>query len=109
MLAGGLGADILEGGLGDDTYVLSDDKDTIIDTGGIDTIRSVLDIELVVGIEDAELAGILKANATGTAADNVLIGNLGNNTLDGKEAWIFYMEVWARIALSYLITAMGQG
>jgi Ca2+-binding RTX toxin-like protein len=84
VLAGGLGADILEGGLGDDTYVLSDDKDTIIDTGGIDTIRSVLDIELVAGIEDAELVGILNTNATGTAADNVLIGNLGNNTLDGK-------------------------
>jgi len=84
VLAGGLGEDILEGGLGDDTYVLSDDKDTIIDTGGIDTIRSVLDINLLAGIENAELVGILNTNANGTSVDNILVGNLGNNTLDGK-------------------------
>jgi Ca2+-binding RTX toxin-like protein len=84
VLAGGLGADSLEGGFGDDIYVLSDDNDTIIDTGGIDTIRSVLDIDLVAGIENAELVGIFNTNANGTAVDNIITGNLGNNTLDGK-------------------------
>ena len=58
------------------------------------------------GIEDAELIGILNTNATGTAADNVLIGNLGNNTLDGKGAWIFYGGMGAD---SFVLSYNGDG
>jgi Ca2+-binding RTX toxin-like protein len=83
VLAGGMGRDTLEGGLGDDIYVLTDTLDSIIDTGGSDTIRSTLDVFLTAGMENVELVGFTDVVANGNGADNRLMGNIGNNILDG--------------------------
>ncbi|MDT9547293.1 MAG: S8 family serine peptidase [Chlorobium phaeovibrioides] len=83
IIAGGIGADTLEGGLGDDTYVLTDSLDTIIDTGGNDTVRSSLDVTLMAGMENIELIGVNDTVAVGNGAANRLVGNMGDNILDG--------------------------
>lgn len=77
--------DILRAGLGDDFYVLGKGKDTVVDTGGKDAIASTITRSLAsyTGIENLFLTGSLAANATGTAAANILVGNTGANKLYG--------------------------
>ncbi len=81
LIAAG-GRDLLEGGDGNDTYVIDSAVQTVADSSGTDTIVSSISYTLGTGLENLTLTGSA-INATGNAADNVLIGNSGNNILDG--------------------------
>ena len=89
-MTGGDGTDTLRGGSGNDLYLL-DGTDNTIDEGANkdigDEIQAAFTINLgsydAGRIENATLLGSSAANATGTSADNKLIGNDANNLLDG--------------------------
>ncbi len=86
-LIGGFGNDTLVGGFGDDTYIVDTTTDTIteLDNQGIDKIESSVTFSLVnlTNVENLTLTGGAAINATGNAADNILIGNTANNILNG--------------------------
>ncbi len=83
--------DRLYGGKGDDTFVINETKDIIIelagaDVYGYDTIQSgMISINLnnYANVEHVALTGNSNLNATGTAANNWILGNSGNNIISG--------------------------
>lgn len=87
-LDGGLGADIMDGGGGNDLYLVDDLGDVITEssaTGGIDTVRSSVTFSLATGFVDnlILLGGNANLDGTGNALNNQIIGNDGDNVLDG--------------------------
>jgi Ca2+-binding RTX toxin-like protein len=93
LLNGGLGADVMLGGAGNDTYIVDNAVDKVmetttqtssIDAGGIDTVRSSITWTLGNFVENLTLTGSVAINGTGNALANTIIGNDGNNILDGK-------------------------
>jgi Ca2+-binding RTX toxin-like protein len=85
-LDGGAGADFLMGGTGNDTYVFDDSGDMAIElkNEGTDTVLSSVNIgNLDNNVENATLTGTANLNLTGNGAANILIGNDGNNQLNG--------------------------
>jgi hypothetical protein len=52
---------------------------------GYDTVSSKVTYTLSADVEELILTGTSNINGTGNWDDNVLTGNSGNNTLDGKE------------------------
>jgi len=86
-LNGGAGNDTMDGGGGNDVYVMDVAGDVVLDSGGIDRVDTAVSVDLGVlasgEIENATLTGTAAINATGNAANNVLIGNAGANQLDG--------------------------
>ncbi len=88
-LDGGLGNDRLIGGLGDDTYVVDSIVDVIVEKSkeGIDTVLSSINFTLDAGniLNHLELTGIFNLNGTGNGNDNRIVGNVGNNILDGGD------------------------
>ncbi|RBJ80049.1 calcium-binding protein, partial [Pseudomonas sp. MWU12-2534b] len=87
FLDGGAGIDTLIGGTGNDTYVVDDVRDVIIETSTlvseIDTVRSSVSWTLGANLENLTLTGSANLNGTGNTLNNVLIGNDGNNLLNG--------------------------
>jgi trimeric autotransporter adhesin len=90
ILAGGAGADYSSGGDGNDTYYVDDAEDSVIESltaagGTADYIYSSVSYTAVEGIEGIGLLGSDNLNATGLDGQtDILIGNSGNNILDGK-------------------------
>ncbi len=88
-LNGGLGVDNLIGGLGNDTYILEGLTDTFTEAAnaGTDTlqINQTYNLSSAPNIENLTLTGTAALNGTGTAGNNLLIGNSGVNTLTGNE------------------------
>jgi Ca2+-binding RTX toxin-like protein len=91
ILDGGTGIDKFEGGYGDDTYVVDNVNEVIIESQGQgnDWVQSSainLDLNNVNwgDIENARLTGTNPLNLTGRETDNILVGNGGNNQLDGR-------------------------
>ena len=95
-LDGGAGADYMRGGFGDDIYLVDDEADVVEDIlavgedvfeqgGGHDQVLATASVTLGRDIEDATLLGSLDLNATGNELANGLLGNGGNNQLDGRE------------------------
>jgi Ca2+-binding RTX toxin-like protein len=84
-LAGNTGINILTGGDGTDTYVIHHSASTIVETlaGGTDIVTSDVSFALGANVEHLFLLGGANINATGNAIQNVLVGNLGINTLTG--------------------------
>jgi hypothetical protein len=90
-LYGGLGTDTLTGGTGDDTYYLSYTasdltNDTITENPneGTDTAYAIFTVTaLADNVENLSLLGTDNINGTGNSLDNLILGNSGNNTLDG--------------------------
>jgi predicted extracellular nuclease/2',3'-cyclic-nucleotide 2'-phosphodiesterase (5'-nucleotidase family)/Ca2+-binding RTX toxin-like protein len=83
ILDGGLGSDSLIGGSGNDTYIINDTNDTISDSSGIDTVRSSISWTLGNNLENLTLIGNGDINGTGNSLKNAIVGNTGNNILDG--------------------------
>ncbi|MBD2413823.1 hypothetical protein FACHB389_24300 [Nostoc calcicola FACHB-389] len=85
-LNGGAGIDTLIGGIGGDTYII-DSSDTVTEAAneGIDTIQAdfTFNLATVANVENLTLSGTANINGTGTAGNNLIIGNGGNNRLDG--------------------------
>jgi Ca2+-binding RTX toxin-like protein len=86
---GGIGNDSLVGSAGNDTYILSSALDVVHESSGAgnDTARVSFNVDLTTAafanVENATLLGTAALFATGTDADNVLVGNTGANTLAG--------------------------
>lgn len=86
VLNGGTGNDQMAGGAGDDTYIVDSTRDVIAESAneGIDTAVSSVTYTLSAEVENLTLTGSGHLNATGNALANTLIGNDGNNVLDGR-------------------------
>lgn len=85
-LNGDAGADSLDGGVGDDTYYVDNINDKVIEGAdiGIDKVFSSVTYNLFGRyVETLELMGTDNINATGNGFANTIIGNSGNNVIDG--------------------------
>lgn len=87
-LEGGLENDTLYGGIDNDVYVLNspeDVKDVINESvnSGTDQVNSVFSYTLQNEFENLVLIGTENINGTGNDVANSLIGNSGNNVLNG--------------------------
>ena len=88
FITGGAGADLLKGGADSDVYFI-DAGDTIDEEGNIghDYVVSAGSVNLSVlgggAVEHAELTGKANVNIIGNAEGNQMVGNVGNNLLDG--------------------------
>jgi Ca2+-binding RTX toxin-like protein len=80
------GADRMTGGLGNDTYVVDNAADFITELAGqgTDIERASVSDVLANNIETLILTGAANINGTGNGLVNTLLGNAGDNTLDGK-------------------------
>jgi Ca2+-binding RTX toxin-like protein len=92
-LDGGAGLDSMVGGTGSDTYVVDAVGDITIDSDGpLDTIESSVSLTLPTGIESLVLTGSVALDGTGNESSNLIVGNVGNNRLDGGAApthWLY--------------------
>jgi Ca2+-binding RTX toxin-like protein len=84
-LDGGLGNDTMDGGDGADTYFVNSTGDVIIEAAnsGIDVVNSSVTRTLEAEVEKLFLTGAGNINGTGNALGNRLVGNTGNNNLNG--------------------------
>jgi hypothetical protein len=92
-LDGGAGADVMDGGRGNDIYVVDSAKDSVVERiggacGGIDTVESAIGFSLarLGNVENLTLTGNQDISGTGNALANLLVGNVGINTLSGGGA-----------------------
>ncbi|QLI81184.1 hypothetical protein HZU75_06370 [Chitinibacter fontanus] len=85
QLDGGEGADEMDGGLGNDIYIVDNVGDVVIESAnaGDDTVRTNLSYTLGENVENLTLLGKDNLTATGNALDNRLVGNDGDNILNG--------------------------
>ena len=86
LIDGGTGANSMTGGAGDDLYVVDDVGDIVAESqgGGIDTVRASISHVLASDVENLVLTGSADLNGTGNNLANDMLGNDGDNTLDGK-------------------------
>src|SRR2546430_1031672 len=84
-LDGGTGADAMAGSAGNDTYFVDNAGDVVSENAGegVDTILSSVSYVTPANVENLTLTGNADINATGNELNNGLIGNSGNNVLDG--------------------------
>jgi len=85
LLNGGVGVDTLAGGVGNDSYVVDNIGDTVIENAGAgtDTVESSVNYTLADNVENLTLTGVLALKGTGNNLANVMLGNSGNNSLNG--------------------------
>ncbi len=88
LLNGGAGADTMVGGGGGDTYVVDDAGDVVTELpgGGADTVLSSVTLALPNEVENLKLTGLTGTeaiNGSGNGLNNLIIGNAGNNVLNG--------------------------
>ena len=83
---GGRGADQMRGGSGDDRYRVDDVRDRVLELpdDGIDEVESSLSYTLPDHVENLVLRGSRAIEGAGNALDNLIVGNEGNNRLDGR-------------------------
>lgn len=94
-LYGGSGNDVLNpgaggtsqllGGPGSDTYFVFNYQDAVLEYPGEgrDTVKAYYDYQVVGSIETVELMGAARLSAYGNSDENILIGNVAGNHLDG--------------------------
>lgn len=87
ILNGASGADTMIGGKGDDSYTVDNVGDVVTEQAneGNDSVRSSISWTLGDNIENIGLFGTGNINATGNALDNSIMGNGGNNVLNGGD------------------------
>ena len=84
-LNGGAGADKMFGGTGWDTYYVDNTGDVVTELAneGYDTVNASISYVMATEVEKLVLTGTDAINGTGNAASNLIMGNSGNNILDG--------------------------
>lgn len=77
---------VLVGNLGDDHYIVQNTAVEIIEriNSGNDSVDSSVSFTLPANVEQLTLLNSTNIDATGNNAGNILIGNSGNNRLDGR-------------------------
>jgi Ca2+-binding RTX toxin-like protein len=82
---GGAGADRLAGGGGDDSYIVDDINDAVeeMSGAGLDRAEASVSFTLSAHVEDLFLTGAANINGIGNDLSNTIVGNFGNNSLDG--------------------------
>lgn len=87
VVANPLESRVLTGGAGNDSYLISNPHDRIVEAvaGGSDTVLASIDFVLPDHVERLELQGAANLSATGNLLANVLVGNAGDNLIDGRE------------------------
>ncbi|MDB5471288.1 MAG: hypothetical protein JWR84_2848 [Caulobacter sp.] len=85
-LDGGAGADTLTGGIGNDIYY-ADEFDTLTENNGegTDTVRVAASFTLGQFFENLTMIGVGNAILTGNAQNNLILGGIGADTLDGLD------------------------
>ncbi|MDX2157734.1 MAG: calcium-binding protein, partial [Hyphomicrobiaceae bacterium] len=85
-LIGGAGADTMTGGLGNDTFYIDHAGDIVTEAlnQGSDIVRATVSKSLAANLETLILDGTAHLNGAGNELANTLIGNAGNNVLDGR-------------------------
>lgn len=86
FLDGAGGADRMLGGAGNDTYFVDSMSDQVVEGSGAgrDAVWTSVDYTLPDNVEILALSGSADIRATGNALANTLLGNDGNNKLDGQ-------------------------
>ena len=86
VLIGGGGRDTMRGGAGNDTYFLTGNDDTVEEEagGGLDRVFVNTSHTLAANVENLVLTGTANIDATGNGQANGLVGNAGDNRLDGR-------------------------
>jgi trimeric autotransporter adhesin len=85
VLRGGIGNDVMTGGKGNDLYIVDSAKDKVTETAnqGADiVVSSLAAYTLAVNVETLFL-DVGAGNGTGNTLNNLIIGNLTANSLDG--------------------------
>ena len=85
VLNGGNGIDAMAGGDGNDTYVVDTQSDVVTESpgAGTDTVVSSINYQLGPDVENLVLTGIADLQGFGNGLANSLVGNIGNNLIDG--------------------------
>ncbi|ESQ90951.1 hypothetical protein ABAC460_07690 [Asticcacaulis sp. AC460] len=90
-VSGGAGEDVLYGGGGNDRYIVDSVADIVSesasgtgDDGGWDTVYASVSWSLSGYVENLTLTGTANIDGTGTDIYNFIVGNDGDNRLDGK-------------------------
>ncbi|MDX2158932.1 MAG: calcium-binding protein, partial [Hyphomicrobiaceae bacterium] len=85
-LNGGAGADTMIGGLGNDVFYIDHAGDIVTEAlnQGSDIVRATVSKSLAANLETLILDGTAHLNGAGNELANTLIGNSGNNVLDGR-------------------------
>ena len=88
ILDGGAGADLLNGGPDNDTYFVDNAADVILDSFGTDNVNVSVSYVLAAGVAIEALrttnaAGTTAINLAGNNLANIIIGNAGNNIING--------------------------
>ncbi|WP_018043004.1 calcium-binding protein [Methylobacterium sp. 88A] len=86
VIDGRAGADVMIGLGGNDSYTVDSTGDKVVEAtnGGTDLVTSAVTFSLAgLQIEKLTLAGIDNINATGNSLDNYIVGNAGNNIING--------------------------
>ena len=87
LLDGGAGDDWMGSGAGDDTYIVDSIGDVVSEgaNSGFDTIRTPIQLTgpLFANVEALTLLGNQRLTAVGNDLDNVLTGNIADNTIHG--------------------------
>lgn len=88
VLDGGASGDTMVGGAGNDQYMVDAFADLVTELadGGIDTVFSAVNWTLGTFVERLTLTGEENLRGDGNDLSNILIGNAGNNVLDGRGA-----------------------
>jgi ELWxxDGT repeat protein len=84
-LNGGTGADFMTGGIGNDNYQVDSSFDQISELSGegTDAVISSATYALSANIENLTMTGVGDIAGYGNALANIIVGNTGNNVLDG--------------------------
>ncbi len=84
LISGGV-ATTMSGGTGNDTYTVDDVSDVVTEAEneGIDTVLSSISYTLGANVENLTLTGTANLAGTGNELKNTIIGNTGNNAIDG--------------------------
>jgi Ca2+-binding RTX toxin-like protein len=88
LLDGGTGVDVLSAGIGDDIYFVDDPGDAVFENAaqGDDTVISTVHFALSANVETLLLLGPGDLQGYGNALVNTIIGDVGNNLIDGGAA-----------------------
>ncbi|MEA3051705.1 MAG: hypothetical protein QOG72_608 [Sphingomonadales bacterium] len=87
VLNGGAGSDTMAGGLGNDTYLVADAGDSVTEqmNEGIDQVQTtLLAYSLTAYVENLTFTGVGNFTGTGNSLGNIIIGQWGNDTLNGS-------------------------